>query len=102
MRYEDQIFDDGSVIDLDDAEFVRCAFRHCTVRYSGGSGRIMLAHCSFSRAVRWEFAGAAGHTLAVMEGLYAAGAVSLLENTFEQLRGKACNGGAFIVHNTLQ
>ena len=71
MRHQDQRFDKARV-ELDGNEFEGCTFTACTFVFSGG-GPFRLSNSSLSSECRFEFAGAASHTLGAMSAIYSMG-----------------------------
>jgi hypothetical protein len=85
----------GITIHLDGCTFTDCRFVRCEFVYSGflvGT----LSGCSFSDC-QWSFTGPAQNTLALMRALYQV-APSLIDNTFDNIRGKAKPGGLGKLH----
>lgn len=64
---EDEIL--SGRIALDNTSFVRCRFRNAILVYAGGAAP-QIRDCSFENAT-FEFAGAAGRTLALLQALSA-------------------------------
>jgi hypothetical protein len=84
MIANDQVFKD-SVIYLDGSSFQRCKFERCTIVINGLLG-CTLVDPQFIDC-RWQVSGPAQTTFELMAALYRAGAVDLIEATFNQIRG---------------
>lgn len=65
--YRDVVFEDQRV-ELDDCQFINCRFERCQLIYRG-SGSVGLQQCGF-KDCGWDFADAAGRTLAFMRDLH--------------------------------
>jgi hypothetical protein len=81
----DQVFTDAHIY-LDGSAFYRCKFHRCTVVINGLMG-CTLVDPQFVDC-RWQVAGPAQTTFELLAALYQAGAVDLIEGTFDQIRGK--------------
>jgi len=71
-------------VEVDDTKFFRCTFTRCTLVYSGGAHPAFDA-CGFNQ-VQFEFAGAAGRTLAFLQGLYHTPFKPQVEITLEDMK----------------
>jgi hypothetical protein len=82
----------GQVVRLDDVEHEDKEFEGCTIVYAG-TGKVLFRRCGFV-GCRWAFEGHAAATLKLMAGIYKTpgGGRQLIENTFDQIRGKAVKG----------
>jgi hypothetical protein len=81
----DQIFTEAQIF-LDGSSFYRCKFHRCTIVINGLIG-CTLVDPQFVDC-RWQVSGPAQTTFELMTALYRAGAVGLIEATFDQIRGK--------------
>jgi len=86
MIAHDQTFSDV-VVYLDGNSFYRCTFERCTIIISGLLG-CTLVDPKFVDC-KWTVNGPAENTFSLLSALYRAGATSLIESTFDQIRGKA-------------
>jgi hypothetical protein len=77
----------GARVVLDGCTFEGCAFRRCVLVYTG-TLPVVLARNSFDAGCRWELSGPARSTLEFLGHLYRSGGERLVENTFDQIRGK--------------
>jgi hypothetical protein len=85
MIASDQVFAD-TVIYLDGSSFQRCKFERCTIAINGFLG-CTLVDPQFIDC-HWQVSGPAQTTFDWMTALYRAGAVDLIEGTFNQIRGE--------------
>jgi len=85
MIAHDQTFTDTKVF-LDGASFYRCRFERCEIIISGLLG-CNLVDPRFVDC-RWTVSGPAQNVMHLLTALYAAGAVDLIEATFDEIRGK--------------
>lgn len=85
MIARDQVFSDTKVY-LDGAAFHNCTFERCEIVISGFIG------CNLNNPrfidCRWTVAGPAQNTFELLGALYKAGAVDLIEKTFDSIRGR--------------
>ncbi len=79
-------------ISLDGGTFENCDFDKCEIIYSGYLP-VRMDSCKFGPDVKWSLSGPASNTINFMRGIYAQGAKSLIENTFETIRGSPSAGG---------
>jgi hypothetical protein len=77
----------GMRLVLDGCTFEGCAFRGCVLVYTGALPVVLVGN-SFDAGCRWELTGAARRTLEFLAHLHRSGAERLVENTFDQIRGK--------------
>jgi hypothetical protein len=77
----------GARVILDGGTFEGCAFRGCVLVYTGALP-VALVGNSYDASCRWELSGPARSTLEFLAHLYRSGAERLVENTFDQIRGK--------------
>ena len=85
MRHEGKTFTDERV-QLDGNQFKGCKFvGQCTIVY-GGNDLGGLVGCTFDVTPKFEFTGAAGHTLAMLQALYHGGFKHVVDDTFENIR----------------
>jgi hypothetical protein len=82
----------GTRVILDGCTFEGCAFRGCVLVYTGALP-VALVGNSYDAKCRWELSGPARSTLEFLAHLYRSGAERLVENTFDQIRGKPSAGG---------
>ncbi len=87
----------NTTISLDGGTFKICDFDKCEIIYSGYLP-VYLNQCTFGPNIKWSFSGPAANTITFMKGLYAQGrgATQLIENTFEQIRGRPPKGGPIL------
>lgn len=90
MRYEKHPFRDQAVL-LDGNEFIECTFDRCELVFAGISPVTM--HNPKMNGCGWTMTGPAALTINFMSGLYASGAHELIEQTFDNIRGKAARAG---------
>ena len=81
----DQVYKDAK-IHLDGASFYRCRFERCEILISGLMG-CDLVEPRFVDC-KWTVTGPAQNAFQLLSALYAAGAIDLVEATFDQIRGK--------------
>ena len=81
----DQVFTEAQVF-LDGSSFYRCKFHRCTIVINGLIG-CTLVDPQFVDC-KWLVAGPAQTAFELLAALYRAGAVDLIEATFDQIRGK--------------
>jgi hypothetical protein len=77
----------GMRVILDGCTFEGCTFRGCVLVYTG-TLPVALDANSFDGECRWELSGPARSTLEFLAHLYRSGAEQLVENMFDQIRGK--------------
>jgi hypothetical protein len=83
-------FNNATIV-LDGYRFTNCEFNNCIMEYSGGQPPELIG-CTFN-ACEFDFAGAAGNTLAFMGGMYkgmGVGGKQLIERTFANITADAC------------
>ena len=81
----------GNAITLDGNEYFGCKFDGCQLIFCGTQG-VTLENCNFGTNA-WVFDGPAARTLAFMTAMHSGGAQSLIEATFENIRGNATARG---------
>ena len=81
----DQTYTDAQIF-LDGGSYYRCKFNRCTIVINGLLG-CTLVDPQFVDC-RWVVSGPAQTTFELLAALYRAGAVELIEATFDQIRGK--------------
>ena len=86
MIAHDQTFKDVKVF-LDGGSFYRCRFERCEIVISGLLGCDLVD--PFFVDCKWTVDGPAQKIFQLMTAMYSAGAVDLIESTFNQIRGKA-------------
>jgi hypothetical protein len=82
-------------ISLDGGTFEGCEFENCELTFSGYMP-VQLTDCTFGQNIQWTFSGPASTTVSFMKALYAMGATEIIENAFEQIRGKPPKSGAVL------
>jgi hypothetical protein len=90
MIARDQIFPDMRIV-LDGCSFYGCTFRSCVLIYCA-SLPVVMQGCQIEGACQWEFDRAAKSTMAFLSTMYRGGATSLVENTFDAIRGTRPKG----------
>lgn len=95
MQYENRTFNDTDVL-LDDSQFIGCTLERCNLIYHG-AGVCTMKNCSIINC-RVTFDGAAQRTLNMLAALYAGGFATLIEATFDNIRGHHKPGSDTLIH----
>lgn len=85
---------EGKTIVLDGGSFYVCQFKGCTLIFNGVLP-VTMDGCSFDNC-KWQFSGPAQNTIGFMQALYTGGAKDLIENTFQNIRGKKAGSGPML------
>jgi hypothetical protein len=85
MIASDQVFK-GTKVFLDGGSFTRCRFERCEIIINGYLGCNLVDPLFVD--CRWTVNGPAQTTFQLLAALYSAGAVDLVEATFDQIRGR--------------
>jgi hypothetical protein len=88
MKFENQKFRNQNV-DLDANSFKNCRFDDVVLVYRGGHPPDLVG-CKFGN-FKMLFAEAAGNTVLFMKALYKGGFVQVIDQTIDNIRGKAGN-----------
>lgn len=88
-KNEKQTFRGISVV-LDGNQFFDCRFERCEIVYAGGEPPTLVNN-GFTEC-QWAFRDAAGRTLSFLGAMYAGGMQQLIEDTFNNIRGKPAAG----------
>jgi Zn-finger protein len=73
-------------ITIDGCSFYNCTFDGCVLVYCA-SLPVVLENCQYTSGCRWEMDRAAKATLDFLTAMYRGGATSIIENTFDLIRG---------------
>ena len=84
-EYRNQNFK-AQAVHVDGNAFIDCAFEGCQFVYNGGT--LPLFTGGSMRDCGWVLDGAALRTLRLLTDLYKGGGGSMVEDLFEQIRGK--------------
>ena len=90
MIARDQTFSDIRIV-LDGCSFYGCTFRSCVFIYCA-SLPVVMQGCQIEGTCQWEFDRAAKSTMEFLATMYRGGATSLVENTFDAIRGARSKG----------
>ncbi len=76
----------STTVGLDNGEFIECEFHDCKLVYKGGK-LPTFQRCVFNNC-RFAFDEGASNTINFMTALYGIGFTSLIEETFNNIRGR--------------